>query len=106
MGENTWKIGEAVEIPEEAIKIALENEISLSDRFYLLAKRSPFFLAGIVGLTTVCGIGAYKWKTRTVKPSIFIVQLRVAAQATALGIISLGMFYGMYNDYIKKKKKE
>lgn len=46
MGENTWKIGEAVEIPEEAIKIALENEVSLSDRFYLLAKRSPFLLAG------------------------------------------------------------
>lgn len=47
MGDNTWKIGEAVEIPEEAIKIALENEMSLSDRFYLLAKRSPFLLAGM-----------------------------------------------------------
>lgn len=46
----------------------------------------------------------YKWKTRTVSASVFLTQLRVIAQGTAIGIISLGMLYGMYNDYIKKKK--
>ncbi|KAK9302457.1 hypothetical protein QLX08_005531 [Tetragonisca angustula] len=107
MTDNTWKITEKIEIPEEAVEmIVLENEKSLTDRIYSVAKRSPFGIAGLVGFSTICGIGMYKWKTRTVSPSVFLTQLRVIAQGTAVGIISLGMLYGMYNDYIKKKKKD
>lgn len=69
-------------------------------------KINKIFLIGLTGLSIVCGIGVYKWKTKTVNPSIYLVQLRVAAQATALSIIGLGMMYSMYNDFILKKKKE
>ncbi|XP_026670811.1 HIG1 domain family member 1A, mitochondrial-like, partial [Ceratina calcarata] len=51
-----------------------------------------------------CAYGAYKWKTKQVKPSVFLLQLRVVAQGTALGFITLGMAYNMYKDFILNKK--
>ncbi|CAD1474757.1 unnamed protein product, partial [Heterotrigona itama] len=91
MNDNTWKITEKVEIPEEAIEmITLENEKSLTDRIYSVVKRSPLGIAGLVGFSTICGIGMYKWKTRKVSASVFLTQLRIIAQGTAVGIVSLG----------------
>ena len=97
---------EPVEIPEEALKLTLENEEpgGLGQSIYKTMQRSPFLIAGILGFGAVCGIGAYKWKTRTIKPSLFFIQLRVAAQSTALGFITLGMVYQMYKDYASKQK--
>ncbi|XP_043794347.1 HIG1 domain family member 1A, mitochondrial-like [Apis laboriosa] len=106
MDENIWKQTKLMEIPEEALRQTLENEKSMTEKLYALVKRSPFAVAGLTGLSIICGIGVYKWKTKTVNPSIYLTQLRVAAQATALSIIGLGMIYSMYNDFILKKKKE
>ncbi|CAL7945778.1 unnamed protein product [Xylocopa violacea] len=106
MDNSGWKNIETIEIPEEAIRQSLENERSMTDVVYDLVANKPFLVAGIISLSTVCGIGAYKWKTRTVIPSVFLGQLRVIAQGSALGCITLGMIYNMYIDFIVKKKKE
>ncbi|XP_076751038.1 HIG1 domain family member 1A, mitochondrial-like [Xylocopa sonorina] len=106
MDDSGWKNIQTIEIPEEAIRQSLENERTMTDKVYDLVVKKPFIVAGVVSLVTICGIGAYKWKTKTVIPSVFLGQLRVIAQGTALGFITLGMAYNMYNDFVLKKKKE
>lgn len=59
----------------------------------------------MAGFIVVGGIGAYKWKSRTLPPSLFLLQLRLAAQGTAIGCITLGMLYHMYEDFVKNKNK-
>lgn len=54
MSDNTWKIAEKIEIPEEAVEmIMLEDEKSLTDRFYSVVKRSPFGIAGMLLETNI-----------------------------------------------------
>lgn len=54
MNDNTWKITEKIEIPEEAVEmIVLENEKSLTDRIYSIVKRSPFGIAGMLLETNI-----------------------------------------------------
>ncbi|XP_043263140.1 HIG1 domain family member 1A, mitochondrial-like [Colletes gigas] len=101
--DSTWQNAKEVEIPNEALKQTLENEQSLQDRMYGFAKRSPFLIAGMLGFAIVGGIGAYKWKTRKIIPSLFLVQLRVAAQGTVIGCLTMGMIYQMYLQHSKPK---
>lgn len=61
------------------------------------------FFAGIIGFTAICGIGAYRWKTRKIPRALFIIQLRVAAQGTAIACLTLGMMQHMYTDYVTNK---
>lgn len=75
------------------------------DKLARKARESPFMLIGLAGLVAVCGIGAYKYKTRgEMSTSVFLMQLRVAAQGTVVGALSLGLAYSMANEYIFKKK--
>lgn len=56
---------------------------------------------GILGFVTACGIGAYKYKRRgTMSTSVFLMQLRVAAQGTVVGALTLGLAYKMFGDYV------
>lgn len=54
------------------------------------------------------GYGYHRYKTRgfLVSPSLFIMQLRVGAQAAVVGCITCGMVYNMVQQHILKKKKE
>lgn len=55
----------------------------------------------MVGLTAACGIGAYKFKNRgTMSTSVFLMQLRVAAQGTVVACLTAGMVYHMVDDYL------
>lgn len=82
---------------------ALEEDSG--DKLARKARESPFMLIGLAGLVAVCGIGAYKYKTRgEMSTSVFLMQLRVAAQGTVVGALSLGLAYSMANEYIFKKK--
>lgn len=59
---------------------------------------------GIVGFLAACGIGAYKYKRRgTMSTSVFLMQLRVAAQGTVVGALTLGLAYKMFGDYVMPK---
>lgn len=69
------------------------------------AKESPFVPIGLAGLATVCGIGFYKYKTRgAMSTSVYLMQLRVAAQGTVVAALTFGLAYTMFNEYVMKKK--
>ncbi|XP_055533653.1 HIG1 domain family member 1A, mitochondrial-like isoform X2 [Wyeomyia smithii] len=75
------------------------------DKLARKAKESPFMPIGLAGLAAVCGIGIYKYKTRgSMSTSVFLMQLRVAAQGTVVGALTLGLAYTMANEYLFKKK--
>lgn len=66
-----------------------------------------FFFLGIAGLLTACAIGAYKFKRRgEMSTSVFLMQLRVAAQGTVVGCLTLGLAYNMLNEYVLNPKKK
>lgn len=63
--------------------------------------------AGLAGFVAAGLIGAYKYKHRgTMSTSVFLMQLRVAAQGTVVGCLTLGLAYTMYNQYFVQKPKE
>jgi hypothetical protein len=58
---------------------------------------------GLAGLTLACLYGAYKFKHRgTMSTSVFLMQLRVAAQGTVVACLTAGIGYGLFKDYILK----
>lgn len=60
---------------------------------------------GIAGLIVVCGIGAYKFRRRgDMMTSMFLMQLRVAAQGAVVGTLSLGLLYTMASKYLFKSE--
>ncbi|XP_037956602.1 HIG1 domain family member 1A, mitochondrial-like [Teleopsis dalmanni] len=70
-------------------------------------KESPFMLIGLAGFVAAGAIGAYKYKNRgTMSTSVFLMQLRVAAQGTVVGALTLGLGYTMANEYLFKKEKK
>lgn len=63
------------------------------------------FLLGIAGFLAVGAIGAYKYRHRgTMSTSVFLMQLRVAAQGTVVGCLSVGLAYQMAKEYIFDKQ--
>lgn len=61
----------------------------------------------MAGFAAAAAIGAYKYKHRgTMSTSVFLMQLRVAAQGTVVGCLTVGLAYAMYNDHFNKKPKE
>lgn len=104
--DTSWQNAKTVDIPDEALAQTLENQKAYNNQFSI-TKQSPLLLVGLAGLTAVCGIGAYKWKTmrKTMRPSLYLMQLRVAAQGTILACLTLGMVYQMYNDFVLGKKE-
>lgn len=52
--------------------------------------------------------GAYKYKSRPkgMSTGLFLVQLRVAAQTAVIGTLTVGMAWGMFQEYVLKKKPE
>lgn len=58
-------------------------------------------MAGFLG---VLGYGAYKYRNRgSISTSVFLMQLRVAAQGTMVGALTVGLVYTMANEYIFNK---
>ncbi|VVC98303.1 unnamed protein product [Leptidea sinapis] len=76
---------------------------SQAERLARKSKDSPFMILGIVGLIGVCGMGVYKFKSRgKMSTSVFLMQLRVAAQGTAVGALTLGLAYQLGQKYLFK----
>lgn len=56
---------------------------------------------GLAGLAAVVGMGAYKYSRRgQMSTSVFLMQLRVAAQGTVVAALSVGLAYTMTQKYI------
>nr|XP_049697695.1 HIG1 domain family member 1A, mitochondrial-like [Helicoverpa armigera] len=82
---------------------------SQADRLARKSKDSPFMIIGILGLIGVCGFGAYKYKTKgKMSTSVFLMQLRVAAQGTVVSALTIGLAYTLVKEHLLKddKKKE
>lgn len=60
------------------------------------------------GFVITAAIGAYKFKSRPkgMSAGLFLVQLRVAAQTAVIGTLTIGMAYGMLQEYVFNKKPE
>lgn len=64
---------------------------------------SLHFIVGMAGFFAVAALGAYNYKNRgKVSTSVYLMQLRVAAQGTVVGTICLGLIYSMTSRYFKK----
>lgn len=66
---------------------------------------SYFFHSGMAGFFAVAGYGLYNFRKRNVSASVYLMQLRVAAQGTVVGTLCLGLMYSMYNQYYLKKQQ-
>ncbi|XP_041974074.1 HIG1 domain family member 1A, mitochondrial [Aricia agestis] len=76
---------------------------SHADKLARKSKDSPFMIIGIVGLIGVCGLGVYKYKNRgKMSTSVYLMQLRVAAQGTVVAALTIGLGYQLANKYLFK----
>ena len=63
-----------------------------------------FFLSGLAGFVAAGAWGAYSYKNRgTMSTSVFLMQLRVAAQGTVVGALTIGLAYAMAKEYLFDK---
>lgn len=80
---------------------------SQSQRLARKVDEAPFFPIGIAGLVLACAVGAYKYKNRgQMSTSVFLMQLRVAAQGTVVGCLTLGLAYTMFKEHVLKVHKK
>lgn len=64
-----------------------------------------FLFTGMAGFFGMVAYGAYNYKNRgKMTTSIYLMQLRVAAQGTVVGALCLGLIYSMANRYYFNKK--
>lgn len=60
-----------------------------------------------MGLMGVCGYGAYAYKKRgKMSTSVFLMQLRVAAQGTVVSALTIGLAYTLVKDHLLKDNKK
>lgn len=55
------------------------------------------FISGVLGMILTLAYGAHKYKTakHQMSTSVFLMQLRVAAQSAVIGCIGIGMIFNM-----------
>ncbi|KAK7791374.1 hypothetical protein R5R35_007911 [Gryllus longicercus] len=85
------------------------DDESHSEKLARKAKEAPFVPIGLLGFAGVVAYGAYKYKYRGgMSTSVFLMQLRVAAQGTVVACLTAGLAYGMARQYLFKsdEKKE
>lgn len=86
----------------------ISNEMSLNAwTWYILIDfffSCVLFRSGMAGFFAVAGYGLYNFRKRNVSASVYLMQLRVAAQGTVVGTLCIGLMYSMYNQYYLKKQ--
>ncbi|KAH8253434.1 hypothetical protein KR032_005493, partial [Drosophila birchii] len=81
-----------------------EEDFAQEHKFARKAKESPFMLVGIAGFLAAGLMGAYKYRNRgSMSTSVFLMQLRVAAQGTVVGCLTAGLAYTMAKEYLWEK---
>ncbi|XP_025208250.1 HIG1 domain family member 1A, mitochondrial-like [Melanaphis sacchari] len=81
----------------------MEEDNSFSSRFTKKSQQMPLYPVGILGFGLVAAYGLYKFKSRQGRTSLYLIQLRLAAQGTAVGIIGIGVLYNIINEAMSKK---
>uniref|UniRef100_A0A069DNT7 Putative induced by hypoxia n=1 Tax=Panstrongylus megistus TaxID=65343 RepID=A0A069DNT7_9HEMI len=74
-----------------------DYEESHTNKLSRKVKENPFMPLGICGLLMACGYGAYMYKRRgTMSTSVYLMQLRVAAQGTVVGTLAVGVAFSIF----------
>ncbi|XP_050311823.1 HIG1 domain family member 1A, mitochondrial isoform X2 [Anthonomus grandis grandis] len=82
------------------------EEETHSDRLSRKSQEAPMFPIAIGMCTAAVAYGAYQFKNRgKMSTSVYLMQLRVAAQGAAVGALTLGLAYTMYKNFIDIKAK-
>lgn len=86
-------IGNLNQIFEKSIKCSHKKSISLS---------------GIAAFTAIVAHGIFNFNKRGIRPSLFIINYRLAAQGTLIGCVTLGLLCNIVNEQWKgyKRRKE
>ncbi|XP_017053977.1 HIG1 domain family member 1A, mitochondrial-like [Drosophila ficusphila] len=78
-----------------------EEDFAQANKLSRKMKESPFMLVGIAGFVAAGLVGAYKYRNRgSMSTSVFLMQLRVAAQGTVVGCLTAGLAYTMAKEYL------
>ncbi|KAM3958263.1 HIG1 domain family member 1A, mitochondrial [Aphomia sociella] len=88
-------------------KIFEYTDESQAEKLARKSKDSPFMIIGLLGLVGVCGYGIYQYKHKgRMSTSVFLMQLRVAAQGTVVSALTIGLAYNLAKEHLFKDKKE
>ncbi|XP_033153335.1 HIG1 domain family member 1C-like [Drosophila mauritiana] len=78
-----------------------DEDVAQANKLSRKVRESPFMLVGIAGFVAAGLVGAYKYRNRgTMSTSVFLMQLRVAAQGTVVGCLTAGLAYTMAKEYL------
>ncbi|XP_026764433.2 HIG1 domain family member 1A, mitochondrial-like [Galleria mellonella] len=81
------------------------HEETHSEKLTRKSKESPFMIIGLSALAAAVGYGVYKYKHRgAMSTSVFLMQFRVISQGAAVGALTVGMAYSLYNNHFNKSK--
>lgn len=64
-------------------------------------QEKPFFYTGVVALSGVVIPGLYGLKKRNMRLSLYLINLRLAAQGTFVTIMTGGVIYALSRHYFK-----
>ncbi|XP_006629281.1 HIG1 domain family member 1C-like [Lepisosteus oculatus] len=65
------------------------------------SRDAPFVPIGMAGFAGVVAYGLYRLKSRgSMKMSVHLIHMRVAAQGFVVGAVTLGVIYSMYKEYL------
>ncbi|NWZ73179.1 HIG1A protein, partial [Acrocephalus arundinaceus] len=91
---------------QESVFPEYETETSQTARLIKKFKETPFVPIGMGGFVAVVAYGLYKLKHRgNMKMSLHLIHMRVAAQGFAVGALTCGVLYSMFQDYVRKPKE-
>lgn len=76
---------------------------SHSERLARKARDAPFMVAGLAGLVGLVGYGIYGFRNKQIKTSLYLIQLRVAAQGFVVVCLTAGVGYNLYNRFVAPK---
>ncbi|KYN11602.1 PREDICTED: HIG1 domain family member 1A, mitochondrial-like [Trachymyrmex cornetzi] len=79
---------------------------TLSEKLLQKGQKSPFLIASLISLAGICGYGVYAFKKKKISTQLYLLQLRVAAQGTAIAFLTIGMGYHMIRKYVLHDEKE
>ncbi|KYM82190.1 PREDICTED: uncharacterized protein LOC105627405 [Atta cephalotes] len=79
---------------------------TLSERLLEKGQKSPFLIASLISLAGICGYGFYGFKKKKISTQLYLIQLRVAAQGTAVVCLTIGMVYHMIKKHILHDEKK
>ncbi|XP_076356640.1 HIG1 domain family member 1A, mitochondrial-like [Tachypleus tridentatus] len=71
------------------------------------SREAPFMTLGLLGCGLACLYGAYRYKHRGgMSPSVYLMQLRVAAQGTVVAALTFGVGYALFKHLYYEERPE